>query len=40
MRIPGVKKKTAKIGVFGLGYTGLPLAMAFAKEFAVIGGYV
>ncbi len=27
----------AKIGVVGLGYVGLPLALAFAKKFSVIG---
>ena len=26
-----------KIGVIGLGYVGLPLAMAFSKKFEVIG---
>jgi len=32
-----IKNKTAKIGIIGLGYTGLPLAMAFAKKFDVVG---
>lgn len=33
-----IEKRTAKIGVIGLGYVGLPLAVAFAKEgFAVTG---
>ena len=32
-----IKNKTAKIGIVGLGYAGLPLAMAFAKKFSVIG---
>ena len=32
-----IKKRNAKIGIIGLGYTGLPLAMAFAKEFRVVG---
>lgn len=32
-----IKNKTAKIGIIGLGYVGLPLAMAFAKKFTVIG---
>jgi len=33
-----IKTKKAKIGVIGLGYVGLPLAAAFAKNgFAVIG---
>jgi UDP-N-acetyl-D-mannosaminuronate dehydrogenase len=26
-----------KIGVVGLGYVGLPLAIAFARKFAVVG---
>ena len=26
-----------KIGIIGLGYVGLPLAMAFSKKFEVIG---
>ena len=26
-----------KIGIIGLGYVGLPLAVAFAKQFKVIG---
>ena len=28
---------TAKIAVVGLGYVGLPLAMAFTKKFNVLG---
>lgn len=32
-----MKNKTVKIGIIGLGYVGLPLAMAFAKKFNVIG---
>ena len=28
---------TAKIGIIGLGYVGLPLALAFAKKFTVYG---
>ena len=32
-----IKTKTAKIGIIGLGYTGLPLAIAFAKKFNVVG---
>ena len=33
-----LKKKTAVIGVVGLGYVGLPLALAFSKEgFKVLG---
>ncbi len=30
-------KKEAKIGVIGLGYVGLPIALAFAKKVSVIG---
>lgn len=29
--------KKTKIGVLGLGYVGLPLALAFAKKFSVVG---
>ena len=29
--------KTHKCGVIGLGYVGLPLALAFAKKFTVVG---
>ncbi len=32
-----LKEKKKKISVIGLGYVGLPLALAFAKKFAVIG---
>ena len=32
-----IKNKTASIGIIGLGYTGLPLAIAFAREFDVVG---
>ena len=32
-----IENKTVKIGVIGLGYTGLPLAIAFAKKFNVVG---
>lgn len=32
-----IENKTAKIGIVGLGYVGLPLALAFAKKFNVIG---
>jgi UDP-N-acetyl-D-glucosamine dehydrogenase len=32
-----IKTKTARIGIIGLGYTGLPLAIAFAKKFDVVG---
>ena len=30
-------QKKAKLAVVGLGYVGLPLALAFAKRFSVIG---
>lgn len=30
-------KKEFKIGIIGLGYVGLPLAVAFAKKYAVVG---
>ena len=33
-----IENKTAVIGIIGLGYVGLPLALEFAKkEFRVIG---
>lgn len=32
-----IEDKTAKVGIMGLGYVGLPLALAFAKVFTVIG---
>jgi UDP-N-acetyl-D-glucosamine dehydrogenase len=32
-----IKDKTATIGIIGLGYTGLPLAIAFAKKYNVVG---
>lgn len=32
-----IKEKTAVIGVIGLGYVGLPLALAFADKFKVTG---
>ena len=33
-----IKTKNSKVGVIGLGYVGLPLALAFAKKkFQVIG---
>lgn len=32
-----LKQKQKKISVIGLGYVGLPLALAFAKKFSVIG---
>ncbi|MEY3320755.1 MAG: hypothetical protein RLZZ417_338, partial [Bacteroidota bacterium] len=31
------KNKQNKIAVIGLGYVGLPIALAFAKYFKVIG---
>jgi UDP-N-acetyl-D-galactosamine dehydrogenase len=33
----GLRGVFAKIGVVGLGYVGLPLAIAFARKFAVVG---
>ena len=35
--LPKIKDKTTRIGIIGLGYTGLPLAIAFAKKFNVVG---
>ncbi|MFA5394789.1 MAG: nucleotide sugar dehydrogenase [Methanogenium sp.] len=32
-----IQNKTAVVGIMGMGYVGLPLAMAFAKQFKVIG---
>lgn len=32
-----IKNKDAVLGIIGLGYVGLPLAMAFAKKFHVVG---
>jgi UDP-N-acetyl-D-galactosamine dehydrogenase len=32
-----IKNKEAKIAVIGLGYVGLPIALAFAKKVKVIG---
>ena len=32
-----IEKGDAKIGIIGLGYTGLPLALIFAKKFHVVG---
>ncbi len=37
MKIEDVKNKKVVIGVVGLGYVGLPLAVSFAKKFKVIG---
>ena len=35
--IDKIKNKEAKIAVIGLGYVGLPIALAFAKKVKVIG---
>ena len=36
--MPRIKAKEARIGVIGLGYVGLPLALAFARQgFTVLG---
>ncbi len=35
--IKQLKNKEAKIGVIGLGYVGLPIAIEFAKKYTVIG---
>jgi len=35
--ITKIKIKSAKIGIIGLGYVGLPLGIAFAKKFEVFG---
>ena len=33
-----INKKTAKVGIVGLGYVGLPLALQFAKKkFHLVG---
>lgn len=32
-----IENREAIVGIMGLGYVGLPLAMAFAKEFTVLG---
>jgi len=32
-----IEQRTAKIGIVGLGYVGLPLGVAFSKKFNVIG---
>ncbi len=32
-----IENLSARIGIIGLGYVGLPLAIAFAKKFTVIG---
>lgn len=33
----GLKEQSEKLSVIGLGYVGMPIAVAFAKEFEVIG---
>jgi len=35
--ISKISDKTAVIGIVGLGYVGLPLAVAFSKKFNIIG---
>ena len=35
--IDKINDKSAKVGVIGLGYVGLPLAVAFAKKYKVVG---
>ena len=35
--ITEIKNKNAKIAVIGLGYVGLPIALAFAKKTKVVG---
>ena len=35
--ISKIENKTANIGIIGLGYVGLPLAMMFSRKFKVIG---
>ena len=35
--IAKIENNTAKIGIIGMGYVGLPLAMVFARKFHVIG---
>lgn len=32
-----IKNKSAKVGIIGLGYVGLPLAIAFAQKFYTVG---
>ena len=34
-----IKSKKSKIGIFGLGYVGLPLALRFAKKKFNVFGY-
>ncbi|HOV41563.1 MAG TPA: nucleotide sugar dehydrogenase, partial [Oscillospiraceae bacterium] len=35
--VENLKSKKEKLAVVGLGYVGMPLAVAFAKKFSVIG---
>ena len=35
--IAKIENENAEIGIIGLGYTGLPLALIFAKKYHVIG---
>lgn len=35
--LDNIKQKKTKIGVIGLGYVGLPIAIEFAKKFSVVG---
>jgi UDP-N-acetyl-D-glucosamine dehydrogenase len=35
-----IKTKSAKVGIIGLGYVGLPLAVAFAKKGFQVSGFV
>ena len=35
--IAKIENENAEIGIIGLGYTGLPLAIAFSKKFHVVG---
>ncbi|MGB2848383.1 MAG: nucleotide sugar dehydrogenase, partial [Saprospiraceae bacterium] len=32
-----IKSKPSSIGIIGLGYVGLPLALEFAKKYKVLG---
>ena len=32
-----IKEQSVTVGILGLGYVGLPLAMAFSKKFTVVG---
>ena len=32
-----MKLKSSKVAIIGLGYVGLPLAVAFAKKYSVVG---